>query len=112
MDKTKWPKSRKSILKNTDLDLLPTLYRPSIPHSVPPELDPIFSDLDDELDDDYNHHTIEITGIDIRFIEDSYDVTMRVEGELTDDVLITILDDTCRQLSKLESADYTYKKIT
>ncbi|MCP5537590.1 MAG: hypothetical protein H7A51_15325 [Akkermansiaceae bacterium] len=105
-------KENEELINKTDLDLLPTLYSPSIPHSVAPEIDPIFSNFDDEFDDDYNQHTIEVDGIDVRFIEDSYDVTMRVEGSLTDDSVNTILDDVCRQLSKLESAEYTYKKIS
>ena len=101
------------LMRNTNLDLLPGLYRPSISHVEIPPIEYDFSnEEDDELfDEEHNHHLIEINGITIRFIENAYDVTMRIEGELPLETVNTLLRDITNNLTALEGAPYDSKKI-
>jgi hypothetical protein len=61
---------------------------------------------------EYNHHRIEVEGVEICFIEESYDVTMRVEGELPLFKVEKILSDIGTDLGALEKTNYTHRQIS
>ncbi|MGC6464228.1 MAG: hypothetical protein ACON38_20295 [Akkermansiaceae bacterium] len=99
-------------LKKMKPDLLPLLYRPTLPHTeiVPPE--PSLEDLEnDDFDPQYNHFRISVDDVDVLFIEDHNEVVMRIEGQLPEQKVAQILKDVCHNLGELEGAPYHHRKL-
>lgn len=111
---------QKRIVKTTDKKVLESLYDVSVPFKklVRPEIeyeenDEEWETKNEELDKifPYNHHLIEVEGITIRFIEDSHEVTARVEGLLSEEVMTTILNEVSAKLEKVEGGKFKWKKL-
>ena len=102
----------KKLASNTDLSLVPNLYKPSTPHTCVelPEID--LDEEDEESYIEYNSHCIEIAGTHIKFFEESDSVIMRVEGILSNETITSILNETCKNLANLESTPYSHKQIS
>lgn len=97
------------LLQSTDTRLLPGLYHPSVDHEAIPQPE---YDLDaDEEDFLYNHHRIRVDGVEICFIEDSYDIIARIEGELPSSKIDQIISDVCQNLGQFENAPYQSMEI-
>jgi len=97
----------------TNLDLLPGLYQPSVPHTeiTPPE--PTLEELDDdEYVLEHNHYRISVDDVEVCFIENTSEIVARIEGDLPDEIIQLILSDTCERLGELEKTIYTYEKIS
>ena len=81
-----------------DPSLLETLYSPElIPHRPIPE---------NEEEEEYNVHRIEIEGICVRYVEDHFNIMVTVEGDLSPEMVTAVLDDLISKLSKLEETEY------
>lgn len=111
-------KDTKKVLKKAKPELLETLYQPPIPFTqIPrPEVDYDAEDADEQeeiIDKTYphNHYRIEVNQVQICFIEDMYEVIMRVEGELDIKTTEILLKSTKNNLSKVEGVKYISSQI-
>jgi len=82
-----------------DLDALPNLYRPEVPHEAIPQ------------DDAFQTHRIRVDGVVVRYNEDFVTVTLTVEGELPQSVLNGLLDDLRTRLSMTENAQWVVRPL-
>jgi hypothetical protein len=85
--------------KEPNLDLVTDLYRPPISHEQLPK-----------AEDEYNTHRIRAEGITIRYVEESHNVTMTVEGELPEATIQTLANDLLSKLSTLENTPYEVRR--
>lgn len=106
-------KEKQALLNGINPELIPQLYRPSLPHSEIKPQEPTPEELDD--DDyvwNYNHFRICVDGVEICFIEESYEVTMRIEGQLAEDKAEQILKEVCQKLGEIEGHPYRSRKLS
>jgi hypothetical protein len=82
------------------LDLIPSLYRPSIPHDLLPA-----------IEDEYRVHRIRVDGVVVRYVEDSSTVQVTVEGELPAEVVEQIRQELTGALETLEQSPIVHKEI-
>jgi len=83
------------------LDLLDSLYRPSVPHEWIPE-------DEDEWDE---VHRIRVDGVVVRYVEDMWRVQVTVEGELSAELVEIIRQDLTATLEGLERVPITSRTI-
>jgi len=109
---------QKQLASTTSKEALETVYYPSIPFTEIPRPEPNWEDENTEEEYDniekqhpYNHFIVEVEAVILRFIEDSDGITLRVEGELDNTTLNTVLNDICNNLEKIEGAKFISKKI-
>lgn len=96
------------LVAKTDLTLLPGLYRPALPHTVVPK--PESNDEEDD-EDHFRKHRIRVDGSEVLFLEDLFEVTMRVEGPLPDSKVQQILDEVRDKLAALERTPYRSEEL-
>jgi len=53
-----------------------------------------------------------VEGVVVRYVEESFDVSIVVEGTLPREVVDTIVEDACRKLGELEGTRYTKQRVT
>lgn len=82
------------------LDIVPTLYRPNIPHETIPE-----------NDDEYGVHRIQIDAVIVRYVEDSFCIQVTAEGSLPSEVIEQLRNDLVAKLEALERAPIVYRTI-
>ena len=82
------------------LDLVASLYQPSVPHEAVPE-----------QEDEYAIHRIRVDGVVVRYVEDGWTVQVTVEGELATDVVERLRHDLSRTLEALERAPIESRDI-
>jgi hypothetical protein len=84
-----------------DLSIIPTLYRPEIPHQEVPQKD----------DEEHNTFRIEIEGTIIRYVEKTANIQMIVEGELPASSIEALKEDLRKKLSLLDRADWQVENV-
>jgi hypothetical protein len=82
------------------LDVVPTLYRPGVPHQALPE-----------SDEEHKVYRIRIDGVTVRYVEDMYGIQVTAEGELPNDVVEQLRTDLVEKLGTLEQAPIAYRII-
>ena len=82
---------RKELGDTPRLDILPELYRPNLIHTAR---------LHDE--DEYRTYRIEICGVVVRYVEDSYSIQATVEGALPVETVAQLRSDITAKLEALE----------
>ena len=86
-----------------DIALFETRYAPPMPHVVqaPP----------DDDDDAWRTHRIEVSGVIVRYVEESFHVAITIEGVLAEAVTEVLIDDARRKLSAVERTEYVARRI-
>ena len=74
-----------------DLDVYERRYAPPLTHEALPE-----------VEEEFGVHRIQVQGVVVRYVEDSYSVQMTVEGSLPRDALDALAQDLFEKLSALE----------
>ena len=82
------------------LDLIPSLYRPSIQHEFLPA---------DEHE--YSVHRIRVDGVVVRYVEESFTVQVTVEGRLPAEVVEQLREELVRALETLEQSPIVSQEI-
>jgi hypothetical protein len=82
------------------LDVVPTLYRPAVPHQELPE-----------NDQEHNTYRIRIDGVIVKYVEDRYTIQVTAEGELPGDIVEQLRGDLVDKLAILEQAPIEYRVI-
>lgn len=82
------------------LDIVPTLYAPSIRYEALPE-----------NDEEHNVYRIRIDGVTVRYVEDMYSIQVTAEGELPSDAVQQLRDDLMKKLEALEQAPVACRVI-
>ncbi len=72
---------------------------------------PWTNDLAIQDDDHYGRYRLDVQGTTVRFDEDTYNITVTVEGHLPTNVIGTILSNLQNRLSKIENTPYTLTRI-
>ena len=80
-----------------DADLFNARFRPPIPHTaVEPDLD----------DDNFRTHRILVDDVIVRYVQDSYEIAVTVEGRLSADTIETLKRHGIETFTKLEGVPY------
>lgn len=82
------------------LDVVPTLYRPGVPHQALPE-----------NDEEHNVYRIRIDDVTVRYVEDMYGIQVTAEGELSNDIVEQLRADLIAKLGMLEQVPINYRII-
>jgi hypothetical protein len=93
---------RDDFWKATDeqMDAITELYRPGIPH------DPLPSTTEE-----HNVHRVIVSGVVVRFVEDSHCVQLTVEGDLDAAVALQLAEELRVKLATLEKVPYEMMRI-
>ena len=97
-----------SVDESIDPTQLDQLYSPPIDHKT---IERELLDEEDDNCDQYNSYRIEINGVVIRFTENMYQVEMVVEGELPDQIVSQVMEDTCNKLEQIEKAKFVAQRF-
>lgn len=84
-------------------DSIETLYSPPIQHQTVPR--------DEDAEGSYATWRVLIEGVVVRYEEDTYGVTMTIEGDLPDSVATILVEDLRRKLSAVEGLPYRVQAI-
>jgi hypothetical protein len=84
-----------------DLELFARRYRPPLPHEVLP----VNEDEGPEI------CRITVDGVVVRYVEDSWDVQLTVEGDLPEPTLTTLVTDLTEKLSELENTKCEFIRL-
>lgn len=84
----------KELGKEPELDLITSLYSPNISHQIIPE-----------NNEEYNVYRINIDGVVVRYVEESWTVQVTVEGELPDEVIELLKANLLEKFSLLENTE-------
>ena len=80
--------------------VVPTLYRPEVPHEALPE-----------NDEEHSTYRIRIDGVTVRYVEDMYVIQVTAEGELPGDIVEQLRADLVQKLETVEQAPIEYRVI-
>ena len=80
---------------SAQLEAVASLYQPALEHRK----------IEVEVEQ-YNLHSIEVAGVRIDFVEDSYAIKVSVRGELRAPVVDGLIAETCQKLSDVEQVKY------
>ena len=75
------------------LDLLETLYSPDVPHAKVPE-----------MDDESDVYRLSIQGVTVRYVEDSNDIGLTIEGTLPKETVELLRSDLLAKLQAIENS--------
>jgi hypothetical protein len=111
-------KETEKILKRAKPELIDTLYHPDVPFTeIPrPEVDWDAEDAEaqeEQLDKihPHNHYRIEVGQVPVCFIEDSYEIIIRIEGELDDTTTKKLIKSIQQNVAKVEGRKYKVSKV-
>ena len=94
------PPLEKVLGGSLDFETLTNLYRPPIE----------FEAIPDDIEE-YGTKRIRINGVVVRYVQDSYDVQMTVEGELEPRITDVLTRDLRQKLSKLENSPFIQREL-
>jgi hypothetical protein len=89
-----------------DRKALETLYQPDkVTHQI--IAPPVFDDEEEEDDaSEFGVTRIEVDGVTVCYVEDSYNILLTVEGELAKETIDALLDDLTQKLTKTDENEY------
>jgi hypothetical protein len=82
------------------LELVPTLYQPGLPHQVLPE-----------RDEEYGVYRVRIADVVVRFVESSYGLQVTVEGDLPPEAVTQLRTELVEKLGALEQVPIASRDI-
>ena len=85
-----------------DLQIIETLYVPDVATEI------IAKNPDDE---EYNIHRVRVGDVIVRYVENCFNISVTVEGELPPDIVEQLRDDVMRKFAALEGVPITCRAI-